>query len=371
MANPNAVVSRVLRIEPPLERVALETLHAIGAREVELEDGRRIRLDPDDPRYAGFAQVLDGLRIQRMPVYLELDPASSTISRLLIPYVARVVSVRSGERGALDIQLAPSHARHLLRRDNADFAEFERQLLAAQHSGDPLIVTDDEAHNVIDVRAFRPGPDAPPPPPPWPAPWPPSWLRDRLNRLWHWHGWPWWWFRCISWSRAQQVFDAMSATTCDPLTVPPLCIPFLYPDDGCWGRAHEMCRLMIAMGLSPGKVWIEGWLAVSTRNNPSCMVHWGWHVAPTLCVRRPGFLRSREMVIDPALFTTPVTRSSWKSVQGDPNASLTSSSASVFHLWGNETDPTYAKTNGVLARYRLELQSRAVQHGAPPYAHCP
>ena len=172
-------------------------------------------------------------------------------------------------------------------------------------------------------------------------------------------------------TKAQQIFDAMNATSCDPLTVPAPCIPFLYPDDGCWGRAHEMCRLMINMGLKPKKVWIQGSLHVATKNNPNCNVWWGWHVAPTLCVRGPGFCQTQDMVIDPSLFTTPVSKATWKGVQGDANATLTDSDASIFYLWNNSTDPTYVQTNQVLATYRLQLQNRAIQHGPPPYANCP
>jgi hypothetical protein len=192
-----------------------------------------------------------------------------------------------------------------------------------------------------------------------------------ILRIWHWCWWPWWCFRCMSATKAQHVFDAMNATTCDPLTVPPPCIPFLYPDDGCWGRAHEMCRLMINLGVSPKKVWIQGGLYVPTRNNPSCHVGWGWHVAPTVCVRGPGFFQKKEMVIDPSLFTSPVSKATWKSVQGDPAASLTDTAASIFYLWGSVTDPTYAQTNQVLAQYRLQLHARAIQQGPPPYANCP
>jgi hypothetical protein len=134
-----------------------------------------------------------------------------------------------------------------------------------------------------------------------------------------------------------------------------------------------MCRLMIDMGRKPKKVWIEGSLTVATRNTPSCEVRWRWHVAPTLCVRRSWFwfFRTRQRVIDPSLFTTPVTKSAWKGVQGDASATLTDSAASIFYLWTGETDPTNAKTEQVLATYRLRLQNRAVQHGPPPYAHCP
>jgi len=131
-----------------------------------------------------------------------------------------------------------------------------------------------------------------------------------------------------------------------------------------------MCRLIINMGIKPKKVWIQGSLYVSTNNNPNCGVWWGWHVAPTLCVRGPGF-KHHEEVIDPSLFMNPVTKGTWKGVQGDPSATLTDSAASIFYLWGSVTDPTYTETNQVLATYRLQLQTRSLQVGPPPYANCP
>ncbi len=378
MANPNALVSSVLRFEPPLDRAPAEMLRAGQGLSVELEDGRRVRLDPADPRSAGFVQVLEGLRTLRRPVYLEVDPATSAITRLLIPRLTRVTHLRPVDTGVLGVELEDSHARHVLRQSQPGSAEIERLLREALSSGAPITLTEDEAHNIIDVRFFKPGPDVPPfPGPKLPPriPDPLDRIRELLDRIWRWHWWPWWWFRCLSMARAQQVFDAMKATSCDPLTVPAPCIPFLYPDDGCWGRAHEMCRLMIDMGLKPNKVWIQGNLYVATKNNPNCGVWWGWHVAPTLCVRgsfrAPWFLWPQEMVFDPALFTTPVSQATWKGVQSDPNATLTSSAASIFYLWGNVTDPNYVETKKVLADHRLYLQNRAIQLGPPPYANCP
>jgi hypothetical protein len=135
-----------------------------------------------------------------------------------------------------------------------------------------------------------------------------------------------------------------------------------------------MCRLMINMNLSPRKVWIDRGppqvLHVNTKNSPSCYVEWYWHVAPTLCVRGPKFFQTQRMVIDPSLFTTPVTEAVWKGVQGDPGATLTHTGADQFGHGGG-TDPTYSGTNAVLAQYRLALQNRANQFGPPPYANCP
>jgi hypothetical protein len=311
-------------------------------------------------------------------VYVEVDPETSTLTRLLIPHVARVVGIQPLDAGVLAVQLDMSHGRHLLRQSAANFAELERQLRDAFRSGVPVVVTEDDAHQIIDVRRFTAAAEGqlppflpfPRPELPRPIPWPIRCIRDLFLWIWCWR-WPWWWFRCATPAKAQQVFDAMNATSCNPLTVPPPCIPFLYPDDGCWGRAHEMCRLMINMGLKPRKVWIQGSLYVSTKNNPSCGVWWGWHVAPTLCVRGPGLFAHHDEVIDPSLFAIPVTKAGWKSVQGDPSATLTDSDASIFYLWGSVTDPTYTSTNQVLATYRLYLQNRSLQVGPPPYANCP
>lgn len=372
MPNPNAVVSTVVRLQPPLDKPPEELLRAEGGLSVELEGERRVVLDPADPRSAGFARLLDELSKQRLPVYLEIDPQTSALTRLFIPHVTRVIGVRPIDEGVLGVELEASHARHVLRRGAPDYDELEQQLRQALDSGDPIVLTENDAHEIIDIRADIPGPEGPPLPFPKPGlprrPWFRWWIWW-LRRLWLWPWWPWWWFRCMSGAKAQQVFDAMSATSCDPLTVPPPCIPFLYPDDGCWARAHEMCRLMINMGHSPRKVWIQGNLYVSTKNNPSCGVWWGWHVAPTLCVRGPRFFQTQTMVIDPSLFTTPVSKATWKGVQGDPNATLTDSDASDY-LWG-ATDPNYVLTNQKLAYYRLQLQNRSIQQGPPPYANCP
>jgi hypothetical protein len=372
--SPNTVVSAVTRLDPPLDE-APEAMEGGRGVSVEFADGSVARLDGDDRRSRGFAQVLDGLRKEGLPVYVELDPETSAIKLLLIPHVARVVGVQPSE-DALDVEIAPSHARHVLRRDARDFEAAERQLRESLRSGDPVVLTETDAHEILDVRPYMPGPEVPQLPP-FPKLLPAgrfgirwTWLRW-LYLIWWWPWWPWWWFGCMSRARAQQIFDAMNATSCDPLTVPSPCIPFLYPDDGCWGRAHEMRRLMLNMGVSPRKVWIQGQLHTPTRNNPNCFVNWGWHVAPTVCVRGPWFFMSERLVIDPSLFTTPVSKSMWKSVQGDPNATLTDSDGSIFYLWGNVTDPTHVQTNQVLATYRLQLQNRAIQVGPPPYANCP
>jgi hypothetical protein len=366
MANPNAVVSSVAQVE---------------GNAVRLGNRQEVRLDPERPETRGIGPILAGMRDLRQPVYLEVDPNSGAITALRIPTVSRVVRMLPVEPG-LAVELSNSHAAHILRRGTPDFEPFERELLDALNAGRVLIVTGDDAGTIIDVRAFVPGPDGDLPPlPPFPEPklpkwpWPLRWLFDFLR----WPLWPWWWFwppGCVSGTRAKQIFDAMAATTCNPLTVPPPCVPFMFPDDGCWGRAHEMCRLMIAMNVTPKKVWIDAvgpLLKADTRNHPQCFVQWFWHVAPTICVRRwlLIFPFAIEHVIDPSLFTKPVTKAAWKAVQNNPNATLTTTDWTQFSKGGG-TDPTFSSTNFVLATYRLKLQQRSQSSaGPPPYAYCP
>ena len=375
MAKPNAVVSRTIRLArgEGLREGRMVPAEGLG---VEFDDGRRVRLDPENPRSEGYARVLAGLAELRHPVYLELDPATETISRLLVPNVGRVIDVRPSEDG-LEIELDTSHARHLLRRQRDDFAEMETTLRDAKERGVPVILTSDDAQEVEDARFFKPAPDGGPIPdfPPIPKHEPRLPPRPRWWPIWPWPLWPW---GCVSMQRAQQIFDAMGATTCNPVAIAPPCIPFMYPDNGCWGRAHEMRRLMNIMAIYPRKIWIRGSLRTPTRNNPLCFVRWSWHVAPTICVRRPSrwwyifrWWASERMVIDPSLFTTPVTKAQWKAVQGDPAATLNETDGSIFHWYMNETDPTYSKTNQVLATYRVALQNRVNQDGPPPYANCP
>jgi len=118
---------------------------------------------------AGFARVLDQLSKQQMPVYLEVDPDTDFVTRLLIPHVARVAALTSAG-GTLDVELDRSHARHSVRPDDPDGAELERRLRESQAAGGLVILTEDEAHHVIDVRAFTPPSDWPMPPfPPGPV----------------------------------------------------------------------------------------------------------------------------------------------------------------------------------------------------------
>jgi hypothetical protein len=332
---------------------------------------------------AAWLRLLQSLLTSNQPVAVVVEDGAVTDMRLpAIVTIARVVATAAGE---LEVHSYPSHIRRTLSGTNPDFESIRSMLIDLVDRPEPVAIIEDDNHDIIDIVAYRPpgdGPDVLPKPPQFL-----DRLRYTIDIWWHWlHHWLRWWCwifcwrcRCVSQKKAWDLYNLVAAKSCNPVNPQPPCIPFLYPDDGCWGRAHEMCRLIVAEGVTPAKVWIHGSLHTLTRNNPYCFVNWGWHVAPTLCVRN-WFCWTETWVIDPSLFPGPVTKATWKSVQGDPAATLEDTSWTVFHWAGYVTDPTFSSTNSVLATYRNALLYRSTVAtnpnngqlwGPPPYAHCP
>jgi hypothetical protein len=358
MPRPNAFVATIESSSPPFDRAEAELARRVSLS-VQFAGDQVVRLDAADSRSPIYARVLDDLRMTRRPAYVEFDPATRAIRLLLLPLVSRVLNISTGED--VEVQLEQSHGIHLLKRASPYFEEFLAILREALARGNSVAVTDED-QEIIDVRPYAapvesiPGGASPP------EPTGPRGLMDWLRRLVR-------CLRCISAQRAKQMFDMCAARSCNPVSVPPPCIPFLYPDDGCWARAHEMCRLMIAQGVYPRKVWSSGSLRVNTRNNPKCFVTWGWHVAPTLCVRTRYFFTTEELVIDPSLFSGPVSKQTWKNIQS-ATAQLMDSDWTLFRR-PNETDPGFVKTQATLQTYRNALALRSANNGPPPYAQCP
>lgn len=90
-------------------------------------------------------------------------------------------------------------------------------------------------------------------------------------------------------------------------------IPFCYPEDGCYARAHEMTRLMEKKGVIAGKVFIEGDLKVETTNSPKGYVEWWYHVAPLVAIKKEN--KIEMFVIDPSLTKKPISVEDWVKLQ--------------------------------------------------------
>jgi hypothetical protein len=102
---------------------------------VTLRDGRSARFAPK------FALLLEELRRQGMPVYLELDESHS-ISRVRIPDIVRVEHLTGDS-----VTFTNSHGRYAIDRDLAGLLRAHRQRR--------LAVTTNDAGEIIDVRAYE------------------------------------------------------------------------------------------------------------------------------------------------------------------------------------------------------------------------
>lgn len=337
---PKVLVGRVERLEsspragPKWEATTEPSAHLV----VQLAGGTAL-LDVGDARARLWADLLEDFRRTGEPLYLEADPETDVITRVLYPRAVLVTAVEPGpENGVHEVSLEISHARHFLDLGRPDSHRLLGLLIAARDRRERVLVTEDpETHEIVDVRDF-PSRAARPEPP----------LEVSLFTLAEQPDLP----------AVREVFRHVAGQPH---------IPFQYPDDGCWVRAHEVARLLLAAGWRPRKLWMYGRLSAPTVNHPRCKVRWAWHVAPTL---RVG---AEDYVLDPALFQEPVTRKEWIEAQTRAVPMLHSTSPAIYYrsaMGRLEYDRSYRKTQELLVRFGRELAMRSARHGPPPYSRC-
>ena len=116
--------------------------------------GRVGLLDLAQPRSAVWLKVLHSLHEQKLPAYVEVEPRSQQITRLLQPTLQPVGEIEPFERGGdLRVNLRRSHAIHVLRRNHPRFDELRKLLTTASKSETMVWVTETlDSHEIIDVR---------------------------------------------------------------------------------------------------------------------------------------------------------------------------------------------------------------------------
>jgi hypothetical protein len=171
-------------------------------------------------------------------------------------------------------------------------------------------------------------------------------------------------------NEADDLFVIAQGLTCPLPTASPECVPFLFPDDGCWVRAHAMSnRIRRERKVETGKAWIYGDLRVGTPNHPDCVVSWDFHVAPVV---RVGDGSDDLLVIDPSVMGRAVPIAEWKATLGDAKACVQVTDASVY----KQSKPCKGVTErcGQLERnlkfYQACLLARAKGLPSPPPYHC-
>jgi hypothetical protein len=322
---------------------------AQGRSSYRLEDGQHVHVDAGSAAPGVNKAVLDAAAVHRVPLWIQRDASSGATAFVGVPLIARPVKSTSLADGSLDVELMPSHKVHILRHDHSRFDELRKIIETSMNATDLAVLEDgDQIRDLAPAGPHRAalgtssagaGPQL--------AVIPTALPRADIDNL----------------------FALVAQRTCSPAAAADPCIPFLYPDDGCWARAHEMCRLLNSDRFVAQKTWIYGNLRVATTNNPNCVVTWGWHVAPIVLEKGTN----QVYVIDPSISPAPLKLADWESTQ-TVAAHVSAQSGPEAYYRGRDgavqVDPEYTNAQTVLAFYRLKLQERALTSGSPPYPQC-
>jgi hypothetical protein len=278
-------------------------------------------------------------------------------------YVRAVRSITLTEAGDAYVLFQPSHAYHYLPRNTPRFNQLMKELRDAQEQRRFVAVTEDDRHEILDVRGTHESP--------FPIGEPLTWsdlevslgLTDLKAILTE-----------ITSAQAKGLFQAMQAR--GQIGAPKGdWIPLVYPDDGCDARAHRMCELMATEhNVRAAKVWLYAKtppLKVPTRNNVDCQVLWDYHVAPVVKLKTGSATALR--VIDPSVGPArPLTIAKWiGEVNGPSNAptihSFTSSASYERPLGGTaQDDKSFSLTPEDLVEYQRLLIRRIKKYKKPP-----
>lgn len=315
---------------------------------IQFKTGQTGILDLKDPLSAHWANMIDQQARANQPVYVEIDEETGVITDVLIPQVFTVEKLDTDEHGNLLVHLHQSHAIHAVLKSDPNFAAMRDSLQAALGDGSERLVTKTlNDLEIIDVRSPSSDPGSPTESPELPGPDPP-----------------------VSPPRLIEIFNDMSSESCIACNPSSNCIPFLYPNDGCWIRAHLMAYKMRGYSPSedPEKIYIQGSLDPFAPNSPDCGTAWGWgwHIAPTLMVSLPT--GNEKRVIDPSLASGPISEANWVTLNNPSSTpTLTTLPWTVYNPVLNNA-ATESQAQSDMQGYRNALKSNCLQFGPPPYS---
>jgi hypothetical protein len=153
------------------------------------------------------------------------------------------------------------------------------------------------------------------------------------------------------------VFNDLKGRNCSVLLQSP-CIPFDYIADGCYARAHAMKRRMeVQNGYTCNKIFSFGTLRAKSPLN-GCCASWVYHVAPLV------YVGSTKYVLDPSMFSTPVSVTTWTNAQKITSCSTSAAVTSTaiksgsHYAYNNSTgqyvfDNNYTNTDYICNAYAL------------------
>jgi hypothetical protein len=283
----------------------VETLSGEDRRVSYLADG-----DPDEARTLAYLQVMQELG---RPVHLQvMDAWRLTIVSVVVDGVVVESRVDATMKNWVFLLDSSSRSFRLSEADHskADFATYRNRIQESELRGYLLLVT--VAADGISVSRVAYAKYSRPVLPPT---IPPTYSENDVDQ--------------VTSAQADACLARLTTTACP--TAGNACVPFNYPEDGCWARAHAMCQTLLNdEGVTAAKVWIKGRLEVETDNHENCRVRWGWHVA--VFVRPEAYASSDDfLVFDPAVSpTTYLSLADWRALLGGGTLTLKLTSAAAY-----------------------------------------
>jgi hypothetical protein len=124
---------------------------------------------------------------------------------------------------------------------------------------------------------------------------------------------------------AARLFTVMAGLTFTDATGAQVPVPYHYPVDGCYARAHMMAQVMTQAGIASERVFatssvpfdplvVQSQFSADQPSGAPPVTRWGYHVAPIVRVRTAGGLQ--ETVIDPSTQAGPVSVGAWLAAMG-------------------------------------------------------
>jgi len=382
-------------IDGLIDSIEPESVQAgVGGRVVRFRNGRSAFL-PTSRETEDDLQLLELLQEREDPALVTIAPSDPLpiISSVDAPIVGRIWEMTEIPEGQL-VYVDRSAARHVLPRTLDVYEQLMNLLVPAWDAQTVVTLREDPVtHDILDAsvddsgevsRLFPEAEAAPAAPAESPAlapatvdvesvdsfdesigegaPTEPT-SEDPLEGL-----------DSMSDQKADDFINEMRSTgSCGMPDALESCVPFRYPDNGCWARAHRMCEILDSRGITAGKIWIYGQsLTVKTSNSPRCRVAWQWHVAALIKSSGSG----EPLVLDPSIFDKAVTVAEFLEALQDPNATVAFSGMDPFFRTKNgatvperpvSTRRAIDETESYLQIYRRKLAARAPN---PPF-QCP
>jgi hypothetical protein len=350
MSRKPAVVGLVRRVDRsrPIHPLWLNRPDAELATVV-LEDNQIAYIEPSKETSDALESAARALQQAGWPAHLQLDERRA-IQGLAIPHIGRVYRMAGRARRDLRVLLDSSCRYFCLRTDAPERDALLELLHASLLRGTLLIVVADDAGSITDVAPaspavvdkhrldFKPSADSP------------EAIMASVSE--------------VDVAKADALFAQMLGKQC-PIPPSADCLPSNFPDHGCQARAQMICKLLLAQGVTAGKVW-----AYETGVMPSCNLPsphglaFALHVAPFLRIGGGDEIR----IFDTAFFLKAASKREWLDRVGVHRLFVSRGTTYMRGEDGEGVDELPGAADSELAAIREALRRR---HPSPPYRACP